>query len=63
MSDKNNKSVSVYAKVLEHKKKLLELRIKKSSGEVIKNNEIKELKKEIARLLTQENLNKKKYEG
>lgn len=61
MSDKNNKTV--YPKVLEYKKKLLELRIKKSSGEIIKNNEIKELKKQIARLLTQENLNKKKYEG
>jgi len=45
------------AKIVEDKKKLFSLRLKKSSGELDKTSEISKLKKEIARLFTE--LNKK----
>ena len=44
-------------KVVEAKKKLLTLRLKKSTGELDKPSEINKTKKEVARLLTE--LNKK----
>ena len=42
--------------ILESKKKLLSLRIKKSSGDLKDTSVIKKLKKEIARLFTKMNV-------
>lgn len=43
-------------KILELKKKLVSLRFKKSSGELVNVSEIKKVKKEIARLFTKLNM-------
>lgn len=43
-------------KILELKKKLLSLRIKKSSGELKDTSVIKKTKKEVARLFTKKNV-------
>jgi large subunit ribosomal protein L29 len=60
MIKKENKILNkeeLKAKIIEEKKKLFALRLKKSSGELDKTSEIGKLKKEIARLFTK--LNKK----
>lgn len=48
-------SKEIRNEILESKKKLLSLRIKKSSGDLKDTSVIKKLKKEIARLFTKMN--------
>ncbi len=48
-------SKEIRNEILESKKKLLSLRIKKSSGDLKDTSAIKKLKKEIARLFTKMN--------
>jgi ribosomal protein L29 len=52
-----NNNQSIWVSISELKKKLLEIRIKKTSGNKVENGDIKKTKKEIARLLTK--INKK----
>ena len=46
------KSEEIQAKVVESKKELLNLRIKNATGSLDKPSKLKELKKDIARMLT-----------
>ena len=55
--DKKLDKKTLREKVTEAKRKLLTLRLKKSTGELDKPSEIDKTKKEVARLLTE--LNKK----
>jgi len=58
MANKEEKILSkeeVRTQIISAKKNLLELRLKKSSGELDKTHEINKLKKEIARLFTKLN--------
>ena len=46
------KSEELEAKVVESKKELLNLRIKNATGSLDKHSKIKELRKDVARMLT-----------